>query len=87
MQDRGLIMVAPLEESGLYGFWYDTDMDGLADTALIFQMGMDGQYIRWPLFYFKDIDLFGRAEEVWIDKGGDGDCFDISLYYKRTVNQ
>ena len=79
-------MVAPLEETGMYGFWYDTDQDGSADRALIFQMGNDGKYIPWPLFYFESVDIFGRAEEVWIDRGGRGECTDIRLYYKRTVN-
>lgn len=80
-------MVAPLWSSGLYGFWYDLDQDGIADFALIFQMDEDGMYLTWPLFYFKGVDLFGVAEEVWIDRGGVGECQDIWLYYKRTVVQ
>ena len=86
-RDTGLMMVAPLETTGLVGFWYDTNMDGAADFALIFQQAMDGQYRAWPLFYFYRVDVYGKAEEVWIDKGGYGDCFDIFLYYQRTVKQ
>lgn len=85
--NRGLIMVAPLGSSGLYGFWYDLDQDDIIDFALIFQMDQDGMYFTWPLFYFKYIDLFGAAEEVWIDRGGVGECYDIRLYYKRSVQQ
>ena len=85
-RDAGLIMVAPLETTGMYGFWYDTDQDGIADRALIFQMDLDGTYIAWPLFYFEGVDVFGLAEEVWHDKVGNGECMNIRLYYKRTVN-
>ena len=85
-RDKGLIMVAPLETTGMYGFWYDTDMDGVADFALIFQQTMNGDYLAWPLFYFYEVDVYGRAEEVWQDQGGAGECGQIRLYYKRTVN-
>lgn len=85
--DKGLVMVSPLETTGLFGFWYDMDQDGVADFALIFQQGIDGEYFAWPLFYFYGVNADGQAQEVWIDQGGSGECRDIQLYYKRTVAQ
>ena len=85
-RDTGLLMVAPLETSGLFGFYYDTDQDGVPDFALIFQQGIDGKYIAWPIFYFYGMDGAGLAEEVWHDQGGRGDCSQIQLYFKRTVS-
>lgn len=84
-RDTGLVKVEPLETTGLFGFWYDSDMDGIADRALIFQMASDGTYIAWPLFYMEKVDLYGRAQEVWIDTGGEGNCSQIRLYWIRQM--
>lgn len=86
-RDTGLVRVEPLETTGLFGFWYDTNADGVADFALIFQQGTNGHYITWPVFYFYRVNPEGFAEEVWQDVAGRGLCSDIRLYYKRTVKR
>ena len=84
-RDKELIMVAPLETTGMFLFQYDSNHDGIADAALIFQQGHDGKYLPWPLFYLKEVDSEGRAQEVWIDRGGNGVCAEIVLYWIRRM--
>lgn len=72
--------------TGLTILFYDRDGDGSDDRALLFQADPDGMITTWPLLYFEDLAPDGRAEEVWIDRFGDGFCQDIVLYWKRTVS-
>ena len=83
--DKGLVKVEAFGTSGLPGFYYDLDGDGIPDRALLFQSGADGHFIQWPLFYFEDLSLDGLADEVWADTGGDGKCTSIRLYWKRNL--
>ena len=81
------IRVEVLGSSGLTGVFYDLDGNGQADRALVFppDLSRANGLTYWPLIYFEGLNEEGHAEEVWIDRGGDGECIDIYLYWKRTV--
>ena len=84
--DKGLVKVEPFGTSGLVGFYYDVDGDDVPDRALLFQREANGGFVRWPVLYLEGLDLNGGAQEVWVDRVGDGLCKDLFLYFARTIS-
>lgn len=79
------LRIEALGDTGLIIVYQDTNGDEVADRALVFQLQDNGDLFEWPLFYFYGLDAEGRAEEVWIDHGVEGMCWQIELYYKRHI--
>ena len=81
-----VLSVDALGDTGMMIVTQDVNGDGVADRALVFQLQSNGDFFEWPLFYFEGLDETGRAEEVWHDQGVDGLCWQIELYYKRSMS-
>lgn len=62
---------------------YDLDGDGRPDFMTATQVdvqGPTGALRPTPLFYWIDLNADATYDQVWIDQGGQGRCYDMMLY-------